>query len=125
MAEYQAGTCNINQVERKKRMVVGIVGFINSAILTIVLAAFPRFYPLYAAIFLLNTVGFMGYIQYRKNFCANLALRKKEKTGEGEKSIEHDQKISDDRKKAVQIVLEAVIASSILTGLTYLIVGSI
>ena len=125
MTDYTAGTCNINPVERKKRLVVGIVGFINSAILMVVLAAFPSFYPLYAGIFLLNTLGFLGYIQYRRRFCANLALRKKYKTGEEEVEVTDGEKVSEDRKQALMIASEALLASSALTFCVYLIVGSI
>lgn len=121
MADYEAGTCNINQIERKKRLVVGAVSFFNSVILMAVLAFFPELTILYAALFILNFAGFIGLLQYREHFCAGLALTSKFKIGDSERSVESEDEIAEDRRKALLIIIESFIGSSALTILLYLV----
>jgi hypothetical protein len=120
MTEYEAGTCNIDQTEGKKRLVAGIAGFLNALILIAVLFFFPSFTPLYAGIFLLNLMGFLGYLQYRSSFCAGLALKKKFHIGDEAQEVSSPEKVSRDRQKAFTIVVESVIGSSLLTFGVYL-----
>jgi hypothetical protein len=120
MTEYRAGACNINRTERRKRLVAGAAGFTNSAILAAVLFFFPQFTLLYAAIFLLNLMGFLGLIQYRNRFCAGLALKKKFHVGDEAGEVSSPEKVSRDRQKALLMIAESVIASALLTAGIYL-----
>jgi type III secretory pathway component EscV len=125
MTEYQAGTCNINQTERKKRLVIGVVTFINSAILALVLALIPQFTVLYFAIFLLNFTGFLGFLQYREKFCTGLALKKKFKVEEEEEEVTDSEKISEDRRKAAIIFFESGMLATGVTLLVYLVLSNL
>ncbi|MFB6100726.1 MAG: hypothetical protein ABEK16_05645 [Candidatus Nanohalobium sp.] len=118
--EYSAGACNINRVESRKRLVVGIAGFVNSIILIAVLFFVPELTPLYPAIFLLNFTGFIGYLQYRRNFCTGLALKKKFHVGDEEQEVEDPEKISRDRKQAALMLFESTVLAGLLTAAVYL-----
>lgn len=120
MVKYKPGVCNINQVEKKKRLVGGLAAFLNSAILIFVLVAFPQLTPLYAAVFLLNFAGFLGYLQYRKSFCTGLALKKKFHVDDEDEEIESPEEVSQDRKKVLMILLESGFMASALTLAVYL-----
>lgn len=121
MIEYKPGTCNISQTGRKKRLVLGGVGFLNAGILTAILAFFPGSTPVYLAVFILNFVGFLGFLQYRNSFCAGLALKKKFKVSDKEEEVGASEKISKDRRKAFLIILESGILAFLATSLIYLV----
>lgn len=121
MEEYEAGTCNINRVERKKRLVLGLVGFLNAGILALILAFIPQLNLLYGAVFLLNFVGFIGVLQYRKRFCTGLALKKKFKINDKEETVEEKENIVADRRKALTIIFESFVTGSLLTFALYII----
>lgn len=123
MTEYEPGTCNINTLERKKRLVISFSGFMNSAVLLLPLFFFPEFLGLYVAIFLLNFAGFLGYFQYKQHFCANLALQKKFHVGEEEETVDDPQKVTKDRKKALTILFESGIFAAMLTLTFYLLLN--
>jgi len=120
VADYEPGTCNIDDKESKKRLVIGAVSFLNAAILTAVLFIFPSFTPIYIGIFILAFTGSLGVIQYRKNFCAGLGLKGKFHIGE-EEEIGNDENILNDRKKSVKIITSALISSSIITYIIFVI----
>ena len=120
VADYEPGTCNIDDKESKKRLVIGAVSFLNAAILTAVLFIFPSFTPIYIGIFILAFTGYLGVIQYRKNFCAGLGLKGKFHIGE-EEEVSGEEDLLRDRKEAVKIVVTALLASATTTYLIYLI----
>ncbi|MEF8880256.1 MAG: hypothetical protein V5A72_00295 [Candidatus Nanohaloarchaea archaeon] len=124
MSKYNSGACNINQVESKKRLATGIAGFLNSAILIVVLFFFPKWILIYPALFLLSSAGFAGYLQYKNNFCAGLALKKKFKIGEEEEKVSNPEKVSEDRKKALGIIFQSLMYSSLLILGVYLALGN-
>ncbi|QGA80410.1 hypothetical protein [Candidatus Nanohalobium constans] len=125
MTDYKPGTCNINETERKKRLIVGIVGFFNAALLSATMLIYPGFTPLYFTIFLLYLTGFVGYLQYRNHFCTGYALKKKFKTNKSEEEIENSESISKDRRKAALIILQSIIGAGLLTLIIYLIAANI
>jgi hypothetical protein len=120
--EYQPGTCNINPIERKKRLVAGLAGFTNSALLVAVIAFVSELTLLYPAIFLLNFVGFLGWLQYRKRFCTGLALRKKFHIGEKEEEIEDSEKVAEDRRKAFTLLVESAFLAFLTTCIVYILI---
>jgi hypothetical protein len=121
MAEYHAGVCNIDKLERKKRLGVGMISFFNAAILTVVTLAFPGFAALYAGIFVLNSAGFLGFFQYQHHFCAGLALKQKFHVGEtGE--VTDPEMVAEDRKKAAKIIAQSLLSSALLTSVLYLVI---
>lgn len=122
MTEYNPGTCNINEIESKKRLVAGIAGFANAAILTAVLFITPELTLLYGAVFLLNFTGFIGYLQYRKNFCTGLALKKKFHIGDEEEKISDSEKITEDRKQAALMLFESAVLAGLVTAAVYTLV---
>jgi len=119
MSQYKAGTCNINQKERKKRKIMGATSLLNSMLLTTVLFLFPSFTPLYLGIFFLNFTGVLGFLQSRHHFCAGLALREKFHLEEAEEKVEDSEMVSKDRRKAASILIQSLIASTLLTIITY------
>jgi len=121
MAEYQPGKCNINQVERKKRRVMGAVSFLNALLLVTVIYLFPSFTPLYIAIFLLGSTGFLGFLQSQKRFCTGLALKKKFKTNNSTEKVSEKEHVSKDRRKAAKIILQSLIMASLFTALVFLL----
>ncbi len=121
-AKYQAGTCNIDKVESKKRLAASIAGFFNAAIITGILFIASELTLLYGVIFLLNFTGFIGYLQYRGNFCAGLALKKKFHVGEEEEKIDDPEKMSKDRKQAALILFESAVLAGLLTAAITLII---
>jgi predicted nucleic acid-binding Zn ribbon protein len=121
MAEYQSGVCNIDELERKKRLGVGMISFFNAAILTVVALAFPGFTALYAGIFVLTSAGFLGIFQYRQHFCAGLALKQKFDIGETEE-VTDPEMVSKDRRKAARIIVQSLLSSALVTSVLYLVV---
>jgi hypothetical protein len=122
MTEYRSGTCNINQKESKKRLVAGVAGFSNALILTAVLLFFPSLQLLYVPIFLLLCVGFLGVLQYRKNFCAGLGLKGKFHVGNSEAEVDDPDRISQDRREAMVLITKSICLSSVVVFSIYLLI---
>lgn len=122
MTEYQPGTCNINRKESKKRLVAGAAGFFNALILTAVLFLFPSLRLLYAPIFILSFVGFLGFLQYRENFCAGLGLKGKFHVGDSEKEVDDPVRISRDRREAMVLITKSICLSSVVVFSIYLLI---
>ena len=122
--EYQPGTCNISEIESKKRLVASIAGFVNAVLISSVLFFIPELTLLYGAIFFLNFTGFIGYLQYRRNFCTGLALKKKSHIGDEEKEVKDPEKISKDRKQAALMLFESAVLAGLLTAATYLLIAN-
>lgn len=121
MTEYQSGVCNIDKLEGKKRLGVGMISFFNAAILTVVALAFPEFTALYAGVFVLTSAGFLGFFQYRHHFCAGLALKQKFHVGEAGE-VSDSEMVAEDRKKAAKIIAQSLMSSALLTSGLYLVI---
>jgi hypothetical protein len=119
MTDYEPGVCNINQVEQKKRLVTGIAGFLNAGLSAAVILLFPEFTPVYAAVFLLSGLGFLGMLQYRNSFCAGLGIRSQQHTSDEAEEVQDAESISADRKKSLTILAESILGAAALTFLVY------
>jgi len=73
MAEYTPGQCNIGGAERRRRRLVGVAGYVATAIA----AAAVAFLDLPPAAMLVTMVplfgGAVGHLQARRSFCAGFA----------------------------------------------------
>lgn len=128
MAEYESGTCNIDEKEVRLR-------YYSSWVMSLVVAGFIGlifYYPMsgidaymFASLFFIGISASMMYLQYSNRFCTGLALRGKQKTGDEAEKVEDPEKVRKDRKKAVLIFGQSIAFSAVLTGLVYLTVTSV
>lgn len=77
---------------------------------------------MYTSLFFITISASLMYMQYRNSFCTGLALRGRQKTGEGAEKVESSEDVRKDRKKAALIFAQSVAFSAVLTALTYLAV---
>ena len=123
MSDYIAGACNIGNDEIKRRRQGALFGAILFAVTTLlfVLTNAPTSTRLITFVpALLFTVGL---IQSRKRFCVAygfLGVFNFEKLG-GTKKITINQDLKADRKYAVKLLLQSVIAAVVLTALVVIL----
>ncbi|MFB6158359.1 MAG: hypothetical protein ABEJ95_01720 [Candidatus Nanohalobium sp.] len=120
---YQPGERNIGELERKKMVAAGSASFTNSIILMVVVAVFPRLWPLHAAILLLNFTGFLSIFQYFNSFSIRLALKKKFMSSGEVGRVDKPCEVSKDRRKALIMIFKALTAALLSTLLVYVLTG--
>jgi hypothetical protein len=114
--EYSSGVCNIDYREQKKRYFLGSAGFASAGALVILhyfnyILGSPGF-----ILPLLLFVGFNGFIQGRKNFCAGYGfLGKQNADGSGPESVPEDSRRRD-LLEAVRIQLYSLFGALSLYG---------
>ncbi len=117
--KYNPGKCNIGPKEIKKRYTFGIVGFIASAALFIILYRLNAGYLFYLFEIIPILIGFIGIYQGYFRFCVANAYRgiyDLSDVGGGKGVIRDDISHREDLKHARIIIYYAVL-SSILLGI--------
>ena len=123
MSEYISGACNIGPSEIKRRQqgaVVGGVLFLLTAILFIATDASTTTRLISFIPAMLFTVG---VIQSRRKFCVAygfMGVFSFEKIGETTK-VKVNQELAADRKYAVKLLLQSVLAAAVLTSVVIFI----
>lgn len=122
--DYIPGVKNIGESERRKRYLVGILGFLF-AILYLLIVYFGK-WPKWATLFsfILFFVGFIGIIQGKLSFCAMFALRETydvSRKGNEKKIVEREEDHEKDLRRARQIHLYTILFSAVATVLTYIL----
>lgn len=107
MNEYQAGVCNINQEESKKRYLTGIISLIAGLLLSSLSISFSAPYILIFA-FMAFTFGTLGILQGNKNFCVQHAKSGTQKTDDKTEEISDKQNIEKDNKIANKMIIKSL-----------------
>lgn len=121
MVEYQAGVCNINRKETKKRYFTGLIGLLVAFILSgIYLKSYSKL-VLLLLIFFSSMIGFQGIIQGRNSFCVARAKKGTRKTtGEKVKVIDGNERHKDNLK-AKRIIFYSFNLGAIFSLSVYLL----
>ncbi|MEF8830995.1 MAG: hypothetical protein V5A23_05600 [Halobacteriales archaeon] len=107
MAEYEPGVCNIGRDEQRMRLRTGLASFAVGVAYTAWVIASGRPPAYLLGTFALATGGFLGYVQYRLQFCAAFgAMARYNLTGSGgeEGTVLEDELHRKDRRRALEIV---------------------
>lgn len=119
MTEYQAGLCNINHKESRKRYLSAIISFAGTG--PVAAAYFATSIPYLLILLLITTTfGFQGILQGRKNFCVAHAKKETEKTGDRTQQVENEDEIEEDNRMANRIIIQSTVSGLISTTLIYL-----
>jgi len=113
MDSYQAGVCNINQKESRKRTLIGLTMLVPMAFFTILV--FRSFSILsLAVVWLTGFAAMTGVLQGKDKFCVAHAKSQTFKTGlEGRVKDQED--VEKDDKKANKILTHALVVSTVYT----------
>ncbi len=123
-SEYIPGMCNINQQEIKTRRKAGHAGLIMFVGLLIVLVALNLTIYSRLVLFVPAFIAAIGYLQARNKFCVGYASAGQQNAGDGSKSastIEDQDHLTADKKRARSINIQAVTIAFIATLLTLLV----
>jgi|GEM_PF-2206017 len=113
MDSYQAGVCNINQKESRKRTLIGLTMLVPMAFFTILV--FRSFSTLsLAVVWLTGFAAMTGVLQGRENFCVAHAKSQTFKT-ESEGRVKDQEDVEKDDKKANKILTHALVVSTVYT----------
>jgi len=125
MAGYEAGVCNIDQDEVRMRYYSSIVVFAFVLLFVGMQFYYPQDSGLlgYMPLYFSSATGFILYFQARESFCTGYALRSKQKVEGSFEKVSDPEKVSKDRKKALEMILMSLVASTVLTGAVYLLAG--
>lgn len=122
MAEYEPGSCNIGRVERRKRLVVGLIGFIAS--IAVIMGDPFDSVTSAGAFLMLLFLGFEGVYQYTYSFCTGFAhsgIYDVSEEGEDRKEVENEADREKDRRTAWRIHLYSAVSSLATSTALYLI----
>lgn len=120
MADYDPGTCNINQSESRKRYLAGVAGISAAVLFSMAYLSLSSESYMLVFVFIAATVGFQGFLQGRKNFCVAHARKGTRKTAEETEEVEDDEDRTEDVKTANKIILESVVLGVLLSLSVYL-----
>ena len=117
MTEYEAGKCNIDSREQRKRYFLGASGFTTAGIMIIL--TYFNYTQLYSRnlVPVLIFIGFNGFIQGRLNFCAGYGFLGKENTSGATPEDTPDDSRRKDLLGAVRIQLYASFGTVLVMGL--------
>lgn len=118
--EYEAGVCNINQYQQKRRYLVAVIGFTVAGALALSAYSFNLPPLTTAAIFTAVFAGFEGLYQGRFSFCTGFASKGIRSEGEqGQTEQVDEQDLSEDREMARRIHYYSLLSSLFFTAVFY------
>lgn len=123
MSEYIAGSCNIGPSEIKQRQRVAYIGGLLYLISAITLIATNAATSTRLLLFIPALICSVGFIQARRKFCVAfgfMGVFNFEKVG-GTRKITINADLAADRKYAVKLLLQSVLAAIALTALVLFI----
>lgn len=117
MTEYEAGKCNIDRREQRKRYFLGASGVTTAGVMVIL--TYFNYTQLYSSILLpaLIFTGFNGFIQGRLNFCAGYGLLGKENTSGTTPENTPEDSRRKDMLEALRIQLYSLFGTVLVMGL--------
>lgn len=116
--EYIPGVCNIDRVERLKRLSYGITSGFGAVVLMLGAPIAGTTVALEALILFLLTTFFLGVFQYYHKFCVYFGIIGAHSTDKGTVFGRKQAETQRDYSKIAQILIESVIAA-IVTWLVY------
>lgn len=124
MAEYQPGVCNVGGVERRKRYAFGVAGFVvaAAAVVAVYALSLPAVWMLAAGVPLL--AGSEGVFQGAQRFCAGFAtagIYDVNDDGNDRHEVTDDAARHADRRKAVRIHIQSLVAAVVTGAALYLL----
>ena len=118
--EYEAGVCNINQYQQKRRYLMAVIGFTVAGVLALFAYSFNLPPLTTAAVFAAVFAGFEGLYQGRLSFCAGFASKGIKSEGEGGQTEEvSEQDLDEDREMARRIHYYSITSSLFVTAVFY------
>jgi hypothetical protein len=116
MTDYEAGKCNIDGHEQRRRYFLGSAGFTTAGIYVLAnrLGSLPVSSDL--LLFALFFIGFNGFIQGRLKFCAGYGILSRQNTSDREDT----EKVPRSRKdllESLRIQLYSLFSAVVVTAL--------
>lgn len=118
-SEYQAGSCNIDGIERTRRWQMGFASFALAVVYAgvVVLGGFPVAYLLGTFVFFYG--GALGVLQAQKEFCAAYGMMGRYGFDDGDGWVEDAGDRWQDRKRSLLIIAQATAAALLGTSLLF------
>lgn len=123
MSEYISGACNIGPSEIKRRQQGAVVGGVLFLLTAILFIATNASTSTRLISFIPAMLFAVGVIQSRRKFCVAygfMGVFSFEKIGETTK-VKVNQELAADRKYAVKLLLQSVLAAAVLTSVVIFI----
>ena len=118
--DYEAGVCNINQYQQKRRYLMAVLGFTAAGALALATYSFNLQPLMTAGVFIALMAGFEGLYQGRFSFCAGFAHQGVRSKGEADETEEVDEEqLEEDREMAYRIHYYSILSSIFLTAVFY------
>jgi hypothetical protein len=115
--EYIPGVCNIDKREVGRRTNLAIAGVVIFCVLTVILYYYSLDVNWRLLLFIPAFMIAYGYLQARMQFCVSYGFRGESKfAGKRVKRSEH---VETDRKRAVRILVYALIIAGFVTATAY------
>ena len=118
--DYEAGVCNINPYQQKRRYLMAVIGFTAAGALALATYSFNLQQLMTAGVFAALVAGFEGLYQGRFSFCAGFAHQGVRSKGDESKTEEvPESQMEEDRKMAYRIHYYSILSSTFLTAVFY------
>jgi hypothetical protein len=118
--EYEAGSCNIDRTEQRKRYYLGAAGLSFSALYLGVNYAYNMSQASVLLVALPSFLGFLGVLQGYQSFCAGYGIAGSRNAENGLEKVGDKEDTKKDRKTALKIIGEAFGLSAALSSIAYL-----
>ncbi|WEL23377.1 hypothetical protein [Candidatus Nanohalovita haloferacivicina] len=118
--EYEAGSCNINRYQQKRRYLASVIGFAAAGTVALFSYSFQLHPLMTLAVFIATMVGFEGLYQGRFSFCTGFASKGIRSKGEEAETEEvPEEQLEEDREMARRIHYYSLLSSAFVTALFY------
>ncbi|QKQ98341.1 hypothetical protein GKQ38_02320 [Candidatus Nanohaloarchaea archaeon] len=118
--EYEAGSCNINRYQQRRRYLMSAIGFGAAGIMSLATYSFDLQPLMTVGVLAALIAGFEGLYQGRFSFCAGFATKGIRSKGEEDETEEvPEEKLDEDREMARRIHYYSAVSAIFLTAVFY------